>query len=142
MAEGQVTRTYNVGIIGPAETTPAPRNWAATHQSQTNGGSPRMPGPLYLAVEGGSIDVQLDSFEQMSLYIILGISVLALLVAGYFAKQVLAAPRGTEKMIEISDAIQEGSRAYLKRQFSTLSIFVVILTLGLFFLPVGEVSGN
>ncbi|HEU4866863.1 MAG TPA: sodium-translocating pyrophosphatase [Actinomycetota bacterium] len=101
-----------------------------------------MPGPLYLAVEGGSIDVQLDSFEQMSLYIILGISVLALLVAGYFAKQVLAAPRGTEKMIEISDAIQEGSRAYLKRQFSTLSIFVVILTLGLFFLPVGEVSGN
>ncbi len=101
-----------------------------------------MPGPLYLAVEGGSIDVQLDSFEQLSLYVILGISVLALLVAGYFAKQVLAAPRGTEKMIEISDAIQEGSRAYLKRQFSTLSIFVVILTLGLFFLPVGEVSGD
>jgi K(+)-stimulated pyrophosphate-energized sodium pump len=88
-----------------------------------------MPGPLYLAVEGGSIDVQLDSFEQTSLYIILGISVLALLVAGYFAQQVLAAPRGTKKMIEISDAIQEGSRAYLKRQFSTLSIFVVLLTL-------------
>jgi K(+)-stimulated pyrophosphate-energized sodium pump len=101
-----------------------------------------MPGPLYLAVEGGSIDVQLDSFEQTSLYIILGISVLALLVAGYFAQQVLAAPRGTKKMIEISDAIQEGSRAYLKRQFSTLSIFVVLLTLGLFFLPVGEVSGS
>ncbi|CAN5769160.1 hypothetical protein BH23ACT12_BH23ACT12_05080 [soil metagenome] len=99
-----------------------------------------MPGTLYLAVEGGSIDVQLDSFEQLSLYVILGISVLALAVAGFFAKQVLAAPRGTAKMIEISDAIQEGSRAYLKRQFRTLSIFVILLTLGLFFLPVGETT--
>jgi K(+)-stimulated pyrophosphate-energized sodium pump len=101
-----------------------------------------MPGIVYLAVEGGSIDVNLDSFEEFSLYIILGISLLALLVAGYFARQVLAAPRGTAKMIEISEAIQEGSRAYLRRQFKTLSVFVALLTLGLFFLPVGEVSGS
>jgi K(+)-stimulated pyrophosphate-energized sodium pump len=101
-----------------------------------------MPGIVYLAVEGGSIDVNLDSFEEFSLYIILGISLLALLVAGYFARQVLAAPRGTAKMIEISDAIQEGSRAYLRRQFKTLSLFVALLTAGLFFLPVGAVSGS
>jgi len=101
-----------------------------------------MPGTRLLAVEGGSIDVQLNSFEQSSLYVILAISILALLVAGYFARQVLAAPKGTKKMIEISDAIQEGSRAYLKRQFRTLSVFVVILTIGLFFLPTGTVTGN
>ncbi|HEX2054158.1 MAG TPA: sodium-translocating pyrophosphatase [Actinomycetota bacterium] len=101
-----------------------------------------MPGTALLAVEGGSIDVQLNSFEELSLYIILGISLLALLVAGYFARQVLAAPRGTPEMIAISDAIQEGSRAYLRRQFKTLAIFVALLTLGLFFLPVGEVSGE
>ena len=99
-----------------------------------------MSGNRYLAVEGGSIDVQLDSFEQFSLYVILGISVLALLVAGYFAKQVLAAGRGTQAMIDISEAIQEGSRAYLRRQFRTLVIFVAMLTLGLFFLPTGETT--
>jgi K(+)-stimulated pyrophosphate-energized sodium pump len=97
---------------------------------------------LILAVEGESLDVQINSFEQLSLYVILAISVGALLVAGYFARQVLAAPEGTEKMIAISRAIQEGSRAYLKRQFSTLSIFVVILTFGLLALPVGDVSSN
>jgi K(+)-stimulated pyrophosphate-energized sodium pump len=101
-----------------------------------------MPGITYLAVEGGSIDVNLDSFEELSLYVILGISLLALLVAGYFARQVLAAPRGTAKMIEISEAIQEGSRAYLRRQFKTLTFFVALLTVGLLFLPVGAVSGS
>ncbi|MGQ0680445.1 MAG: sodium-translocating pyrophosphatase [Actinomycetota bacterium] len=98
--------------------------------------------PLILAAEGRSLDIQINSFEEASLYVILGISILALLIAGYFARQVLAAPEGSEAMIAISRAIQEGSRAYLKRQFSTLSIFVVLLTIGLMALPVGGVSGN
>lgn len=97
---------------------------------------------LILAVEGKSLDVNINSAEELSLYVILAISVFALLVAGYFARQVLAAPEGSAKMIEISRAIQVGSQAYLKRQFSTLSIFVIILTIGLYALPVGEVSGS
>jgi K(+)-stimulated pyrophosphate-energized sodium pump len=97
---------------------------------------------LILAVEGESIDVQLNSFEDLSLIVILAISVGALLVARYFARQVLAAPEGTEGMIAISRAIQEGSRAYLNRQFRTLIVFVVILTLGLLALPVGNVTAD
>jgi len=34
---------------------------------------------------------------------------------------------GTPKMQEISEAIKEGANAYLKRQFSTLAIFVIIV---------------
>jgi K(+)-stimulated pyrophosphate-energized sodium pump len=101
-----------------------------------------MSHPLFLAAEGRSINVQLSSGENASLYVILGISILALVVARYFARQVLAAPEGTEKMREISLAIREGSRAYLSRQFRTLSIFVVLLTVGLMALPVGSVSGS
>jgi len=97
---------------------------------------------LVLAAEGGSIEVRLNSFEQLSLYVILAISILALAFAYYLVRQVLSAPEGTEKMKAISGAIQEGSRAYLSRQFRTLSFFVVLLTLGLLALPVSKVNGS
>src|SRR5918999_2037074 len=104
-----------------------------------------MRGPLgieVLAQEGKSIDVQLNSLEQTSLYVIIGISLVALVFAYYLVRQVLAQPRGTEQMIAISEGIFEGSRAYLRRQFRTLVIFVVLLTLGLLVLPTGEVKGD
>ncbi|MGH2810528.1 MAG: sodium/proton-translocating pyrophosphatase, partial [Actinomycetota bacterium] len=97
---------------------------------------------LILAAEAESIEVNLNSFEELSLWVILGISLLALAFAMYLMRQVLAVPEGTEKMREISGAIQEGSRAYLRRQFRTLAIFVAILTAGLLALPVGEVNGS
>jgi K(+)-stimulated pyrophosphate-energized sodium pump len=92
---------------------------------------------VVLAAEGESIDVTLNSFEETSLWVILGISVLAIVFALYLRRQVLSHAQGTPKMIEISEAIQEGSRAYLNRQFKTLAIFVVLLTLGLIALPTG-----
>jgi len=101
-----------------------------------------IPRGLILAAEGGSIKVTLSSAEEFSLYVILGISVLALGLAAYFRRQVLSKEEGTEKMKEISAAIQEGSQAYLRRQFKTLGIFVVLLTFGLLALPVGQVNGS
>ncbi|MBW3588592.1 MAG: sodium-translocating pyrophosphatase [Actinobacteria bacterium] len=95
---------------------------------------------VVLAAEGQSIDVRLSSFEETSLWVILAISVFALAFALYLRRQVLSYPQGTPKMIEISEAIQEGSRAYLNRQFRTLGIFVAILTLGLLALPTGVTS--
>ena len=35
---------------------------------------------------------------------------------------------GTEKMVEIADAIKEGSRAFLKRQYQTLGIFTISMS--------------
>ncbi|MDQ4149382.1 MAG: sodium-translocating pyrophosphatase [Actinomycetota bacterium] len=97
---------------------------------------------VFLAQEGKSLDVSLNPFEETSLWVILAISILALVVARYFARQVLRQGEGTEKMREISYAIQEGSRAYLRRQFKTLAFFVAILTVGLLILPVGTVRGD
>ena len=92
-----------------------------------------------LAAEGGRIDAAFRPLEDNALWVILGISILALAVAYLLVKQVLAAPEGTPKMIEIAKAIQEGAGAYLSRQFKTVGIFVALLGVFLFFvLPVHE----
>lgn len=61
------------------------------------------------------------------------ISILALVAAGLFAKNVLKQNPGNARMQEISKAIQEGAMAYLKRQYKTLIPFVVIVFAVLFF---------
>jgi K(+)-stimulated pyrophosphate-energized sodium pump len=68
-------------------------------------------------------------------YLVLGISLLALAIAYALRTQVLAADEGTEKMKEIAEAVQEGAAAYLNRQFKTLSYFVGIVFFLLFVLP-------
>jgi K(+)-stimulated pyrophosphate-energized sodium pump len=63
------------------------------------------------------------------------VALLALLVAGVLVRQVLAASKGTEKMQEIALAIQDGAAAYLRRQFRTLGVFVVLIFFVLLLLP-------
>jgi K(+)-stimulated pyrophosphate-energized sodium pump len=63
------------------------------------------------------------------------IAVLALAMAGWLVRQVLAASQGTAKMQEIAKSIQEGAAAYLRRQFRTLGVFVVVIFFVLLLLP-------
>ena len=51
----------------------------------------------------------------------------AIAFAGYLAWSVLKQPTGTDKMQEIGDAIRQGARAFMKRQYSTIAIIAVIL---------------
>jgi K(+)-stimulated pyrophosphate-energized sodium pump len=97
-----------------------------------------------LAAEGGPINAVFGPFEDRALWLVMGISLVALAFAYYLVREVLAAPEGTEKMKEIARAIQEGSRAYLNRQFRTVGIFIVVLTVVLFFIlpvPSGTAHG-
>ncbi len=83
------------------------------------------------------------SFDDAALWIILGVSLVALLFAYYLRREVLAAPEGTSKMKEIAAAIQVGASAYLKRQFKTVGIFLGILTVAIFFiLPVPKEAAH
>ena len=84
------------------------------------------------AGESGPIRAVFGSFEDRALWIILVVSLIALVFAYYLVREVLAAPEGTPKMREIARAIQVGASAYLRRQFSTLGIFLAILTVLLF----------
>src|SRR3990170_3567314 len=84
---------------------------------------------LLAAGEATSLDLPaLSGFENMALWVILGISLLALGYAYMLVKGVLAKDEGTEKMQQISLAIREGANAYLARQFRTLAGFVVVLS--------------
>ncbi|HEX9124460.1 MAG TPA: sodium-translocating pyrophosphatase [Actinomycetota bacterium] len=90
-----------------------------------------------LAAEGEAIKAVFGSFEDRALWVVLVISLIALVFAYYLVREVLAAPEGTEKMREIARAIQEGAKAYLNRQFKTLGVFLALLTIVIFFiLPV------
>jgi K(+)-stimulated pyrophosphate-energized sodium pump len=69
------------------------------------------------------------------IYLVLGVSLVALAIAFALRAQVLSASDGTAKMQEIAAAVQEGAAAYLTRQFRTLSFFVAIVVVLLFALP-------
>ncbi len=73
-------------------------------------------------------------------YVVLAIAVIALAFGLIFRRQVLAHDPGTENMQAIGLAVEEGAQAYLKRQFTTLVPFVIIV-FGLLFLLPADTSG-
>src|SRR6266851_1184062 len=86
-----------------------------------------------LAAGGGAVSL---TGSNLTLVVVVGvIALLALAVAGWLVRDVLAASQGTAKMQEIARAIQEGAGAYLRRQFRTLSVFVVLIFFVLLLLP-------
>src|SRR5580693_7442043 len=86
-----------------------------------------------LALSGGQVGV---TGSNLTWVIVVGVVALcALGVAGLLVREVLAASKGTQKMQEISLAVQEGAAAYLRRQFRTLGVFVVIIFFVLAVLP-------
>jgi K(+)-stimulated pyrophosphate-energized sodium pump len=61
------------------------------------------------------------------LYIALVAGVLALLLAVFYTRAVLAEPQGNERMIELSTAIRQGAMAFLRREYIWVSVFVVVM---------------
>jgi K(+)-stimulated pyrophosphate-energized sodium pump len=89
---------------------------------------------LIRAQEGGSA-ISLSGNNLSYVVVVALVAVAALVMAGLFRREVLAASEGTEKMRAIALAIQEGAAAYLNRQFRTLAVFVVLVFGVLFLLP-------
>ncbi|HEU5421500.1 MAG TPA: sodium-translocating pyrophosphatase [Streptosporangiaceae bacterium] len=68
------------------------------------------------------------------------VALLALAFAGWLVRDVLAASQGSPKMQEISRAVQEGAAAFLRRQFKTIGVFVVLIFFVLLILPADSES--
>ena len=70
-------------------------------------------------------------------------SLISILVGLYFYRYVEKQDSGTPKMREISDAIRQGARAFIKREYTVLFTFVGVVSVLLFiFLPTPIWSGN
>lgn len=65
----------------------------------------------------------------MNSYIIFAIvsSILAIVYGAILARNIIKKPTGNERMAEISSAIQAGAKAYLNRQYKTISIIGLVL---------------
>ncbi len=70
---------------------------------------------------------------ELAYIVIIACGVLALIYGLITSRQVLAADAGTARMQEISGAVQEGARAYLNRQYTTIGLVgvVILIILGL-----------
>ena len=55
-------------------------------------------------------------------------AVTALAVAFFLARNILKAKTGNERMADISDAVRQGAAAYMNRQYRTITIVAVIIT--------------
>jgi len=74
------------------------------------------------------------------LFIPIIISIFSLIFAYFLIKEIKAAPSGTGKMIEISQAIREGALAFLKRQNKTV-FFLAIIIFFILWLALGFKTG-
>jgi len=72
------------------------------------------------------------TFEQIGLYAVLATAVGALLYAWWLAREVLRQDPGTPGMQEISNAIRQGSVAYLNKQMEVVVPLSFVLAIALF----------
>ncbi len=71
--------------------------------------------------------------QQHGVWIVLACAVIAILYGGFSARWIMAQSTGNERMREIASAIQEGARAYLNRQYTTIGVVGVVLFVALGF---------
>ena len=66
---------------------------------------------------------------DVAAYLALISAVAGLLLAAGFARAVLAADTGTDRMREVAAAIREGAMAFLRREYQWVAVFVLIMTI-------------
>lgn len=72
-------------------------------------------------------------FEWVMVFSVLGTALLALVYAWMLARQILGYDKGTKEMQEVWQDIKDGANAYLRTQFRTIAIVIVVLTVLMFF---------
>ncbi len=75
---------------------------------------------------------------EIWLYIAMAMGVVGLVVAAFYASQVLSADPGNEEMVRLMSVIRQGAMAFLRREYLAIAVFVALMTiLIVVFLPWG-----
>ena len=116
-------------------------NGSAHHTPPASGGSSVAPiilvGILVAVLGGGMAALfmgDLPASERDQLAFVLGASALCAVVAGVFARQVMARDTGTPGMRVIASAIQEGAEAFVRRQYRTIAIIAAVTAAAVYLL--------
>jgi len=74
---------------------------------------------------------------EIPLYILIALvaGILSIVMALVFRRQVMKADPGNERMQEVAGYIASGAKTFIKRQYTTLAIFAIVIAGALFFLP-------
>ena len=69
----------------------------------------------------------MSSDAVLTVAVVAGVA--ALLLAVFYARSVLSADQGNDRMKELSAAIREGADAFMKREYTWIAVFVVALAI-------------
>lgn len=75
----------------------------------------------------------LSPFEQVSIFGVLGISVIGLLYAVFLRREVMREDKGDAGMATVWNAIRDGADTYLTKQLRTIVPIIAVLTIALFY---------
>src|SRR5512136_1657494 len=73
-----------------------------------------------------------STFEKVAMIAVLVVAIAGLCYAWFLTRQIMSKSTGNEKMQKIAKAIREGGNAYLKRQFKTILLLIVLLAVFIF----------
>jgi K(+)-stimulated pyrophosphate-energized sodium pump len=76
---------------------------------------------------------ELNSTENVLIFIVMGIAIAGLLYAVLLARQILSEGKGSAKMQEVWGYIKTGANAYLRSQLRIIAVLIAVLVVVLFF---------
>ncbi|MEN6521177.1 MAG: sodium-translocating pyrophosphatase [Armatimonadota bacterium] len=90
-------------------------------------------------VSWASEAIELPNFSELdmmwpSIWIVFGCAIFGLVFGLLWFLRIMKEDPGSKGMVSVSHAVQEGAKAYLKRQVKTMIWFVIVIAIGLFFL--------
>ncbi len=92
---------------------------------------------MSIFITASEANIVLPPLGQTEWIILIGVLISAFIALGYglwLIHTITKADQGTKEMQDVAAAIQEGANAYLNRQLKVIAIFVIILTVLLFFM--------